>query len=100
MPFCQRLLGEDAEELLAAVAVEGVSSAGLRLELGRDGLQDAVAGLVAVDVVVRLEVVDVEQSHAVAVPVADDPPLEQIEILLHGSPVAEPGELVLVGRCR
>ena len=47
-PGRQGLLGEDAQELLAAVAVERVSAARLRLQLLRHRLEDHVAGLVAV----------------------------------------------------
>ena len=50
---------------------------------------------VAVGVVVRLEVVDVEHGHAIAVRVAHDARLEQLEVLFEGAPVAEAGERVL-----
>jgi hypothetical protein len=56
------LLREDAQELLAAVTVVPVAGPSLALELGTDRVQDAVAGLVAVGVVVGLEVVDVRIS--------------------------------------
>ena len=50
-----------------------------------------------VGVVVRLEVIDVEHRHAVAVRVARTPRLEEIEILFERAAIAEPGERVLAG---
>ena len=97
VPGRERLLGEDAQELLAAVAVERVAAAGLGLELGRHRLQHLVAGLVAVGVVVGLEVIDVEQRHAVPVAVAGHSGLEQLEILLQRPAVAESGQRVAPG---
>ena len=82
-PRLERLLGEDAEELVAPEAVERVACARLRLRAASANVcEHVVAGLVAVGVVVRLEVVDVEHGHAVAVRVARDARLEQIEVLL------------------
>ena len=89
-----RLLGQDAQELLAAVAVERVAGTSLLLELRRNHLKDLVARLVAVGVVVSLEVIDVEERQAVAVPVANRACLEQSQVLREGSPVAESGERV------
>ena len=96
-PGHQGLLGEDAQELFAAVAVERVSPASMVLELGRDSLKDLVTGLVTVGVVVGLEVIDVEQSHAVAVPIAGHARLQQVEILIEGPAVTQSGERVPSG---
>src|SRR5436305_631374 len=84
----ERLLGKDAEEILAAVAVEGIASARLTAELVRHGGEHVVAGLMTVRVVVGLEVIDVDQRHAVAMPVALNARLEQLEVLLERPAVA------------
>ena len=51
----------------------------------------------AVRVVVRLEVIDVEHGHAVPVRVTLNPRLQEIEILFEGTTVAETGERILAG---
>ena len=53
----------------------------------------------AVNIVVGLEVIDVDQSHAVAMPVTGHARLEQLEILLQGAAVAEPRQRVVAGDC-
>ena len=93
----QRLFGEDAQELFPAIAVERVPAADLGLELGGHGPQDLVARRVPVGVVVGLEVIDVEQSHAVAVAVTGHSGLQQRKILLEGPPVPQARERVPTG---
>jgi hypothetical protein len=53
-------VGYEEEELLAAVAVDGLAGAGRCVEAQCDLAQDVVAGEVTVVIVVELEVVDVE----------------------------------------
>src|SRR3954447_3466781 len=93
----ERLLCEEDEELLAAVAVDGVAAAALAAEGVGDGAQHAVAGLVAVTIVERLEVIDVAEQHAVGVAVADATGVETDQILLQAKAVPQPGEGVVAG---
>ena len=57
--------------------------------MGRDGLEGLVAGLVTVGVVVGLEVIDIQQSYAVAVPVPGHSRLQQREILFKGPAITQ-----------
>jgi hypothetical protein len=54
----------------------GVLGVSLAFELARDSLQHVVAGLVAAGVVAGFEVIDVEQSNAVALTVPENACLE------------------------
>ena len=66
-------LGQQDHELLAAVSADPVGRAEVPPEARRDALEDRVAGLVAVGVVDRLEVVDVGERDRQGSPVADRP---------------------------
>src|SRR5262249_11132413 len=66
----ERLLGEEDEELLAAVAVDGVAAAHRGGEGGADAAQQMVTLEVAGAVVEALEVVDVDERDAPAMAVA------------------------------
>ena len=93
----QVLRGQDREQLLAAVAVDGVSAPALVGERAGDGAEHLVAGQVAGGVVVGLEAVDVEQDHREAVPVALGTAGEHREVLVLAEPVAQPGQVVPAG---
>ena len=90
----ERLLGQQHEQLLAAVAVDGVAGAALAHERVGDRAQDVVSGLVALAVVERLEVIEVAEQHAVGVAVADPARVVRREVLLEAQPVPEPGEWI------
>ena len=92
-----RLLGQQHQEFLAAVAVEGVAGADLLIERAGDRAQDVVTGQMAGRVVVGLEEVDVEQRDRVDVAVAIDPAAQDIEVLGEPVAVAEAGQRVVPG---
>ena len=93
----QGLLREDAQELFAAVPIQRVSPASLAGQLGRDRLEDLVAGGGGRSGRLGLEVVDVEQRHAVAMPVACHARLQELEVLVERPSVLQPGERVPAG---
>jgi hypothetical protein len=100
----ERLLGQQDEEFLAAVAVHGVARAALAPE-GVVGhlAQHSVFSLVAVTVVERREPIEVAEQHAIGVAVADPARAVGQQILLQPKPVPEPGERIaarLVGERR
>ena len=88
-PLC-RGAGEEEDELLAAEAGHDVLGAGRRVEGVGEGLEGAVAHLVAVGVVEALEVVDVRDDHSVAAPGG----VELLDPLREGAPVEESGQLI------
>src|SRR4051794_36433854 len=91
------LLWKDAEELLTAVAVQRVAGSGLILQLGGDRLENLITGLMTVGVVVRLEVIDIQECHAVPVPVPCHAGFEQLEVLLEGAAIAQSGQRISPG---
>ena len=85
---------DDDGELLAAVAGGLVGRAADAAQAGAERLEHAVAGEVAVAVVDRLEVVDVEQDQPGRLGVALVPRDGGAEQLLQAAVVREPGQLV------
>ena len=86
--------GQRERELLAAVASEHVGGAQLRRPRGGDLLQQPVAGLMAVVVVVDLELVEVGEPHAERRPLALRPRELALERLVPRAPVGQAGEVV------
>jgi HPt (histidine-containing phosphotransfer) domain-containing protein len=91
----ERLLGQQHEELLAAVPVHGVAPAHRLGQRGAHAAQQRVALEVPGAVVVALEAVEVEQRDAPAVAVALGPGLHRGEVLGQTVTVAETGQRVL-----
>ena len=84
----------EQQEFLAAVAVGALAGADHQVDARGDAPQRLVAGDVSVVVVVELEVVDVEQGHAVG---PTDPQGSRVgagEVLVHPPAVAEARQLV------
>src|SRR5205807_136321 len=88
-------VGKQDEELLATVAVDRVGGANRATDRRRDGLEDLVAGEMAIVVVEALEEVDVAHRDAPTAPVG--PGFPGREILAQPKPIAEPGEWVPAG---
>ena len=91
----ERLLGQQDEELLAAVAVDRVAAADGVGERRAHAAQQGVALEVAGAVVVALEAVDVEERDAPAVAVALRAGAHRLEVLGEAVAVAQTGERVL-----
>ena len=86
----ERLLGQEDDELLAAVAVDAVALAELALERLGHPAQHVVAREVTEMVVVRLEAIDVaDRERVVVVAVAAGPGPEDLQVLLEAEAVGD-----------
>src|SRR5436189_108866 len=81
----------------AVQTVGRVAGAHFFLEPARERLEHLSTGGMAVRVVVRLEMIDVEHGDAVAVLVTGHAGLEEFEILFERPAVTQSGERVLTG---
>jgi len=82
------------KELLTAIAVDAFVCPSRPIEAVCDVAQGFVTGEMTVVVVVKLEVVDVEERDAVGTSKSERPGVGAYKILLHAAPVAEPGQSV------
>jgi hypothetical protein len=69
--------GKYAKQLISAVAVDGVASSNLAHQVESHCLKCSVSRLVPIRIVEGLEVIHIDETHAVAMPVAEDPGLKE-----------------------
>ena len=90
-------IGEEHQELVAALASEHVGVAEHAAQAGRDRRQELVPGGVAELVVDGLEVVEVDEQQRDRAAHAASPREREVELILDQDAVGQPGEAVVIG---
>ena len=91
-------VGDQDDELIAAVAGDQIGRARRPLEPARDLAQELVARLMAVGVVDLLEVVEVDVQHGNLAPMPLGAGEREVEVLAEHEPVRQPGQVVVIGQ--